>query len=108
MKTQLIRSLILSLAALGTLALASCQATSAASSSAPTSAISCAKCGTVFFKSPSTTAAAGGKGYVTLKSSSKMTCPDCDNKVIAWVKTGAFTEHVCKTCGGAMKHCSTH
>ena len=104
MKTQLVRSLLLGLTALGTLALASCQATSAA----PTSAISCAKCGTVYFKSPSTTAAAAGKGYVTLKSSSKMSCPDCDNKVVAWVKTGTFTEHTCKTCGGAMKHCASH
>jgi len=37
-----------------------------------------------------------------------MTCPDCENKVVAWVKGGSFTEHTCKTCGGAMKHCSSH
>ena len=43
MKTKLIRSALLSLAALGTLALVSCQATSAA----PTSTVACSKCGTV-------------------------------------------------------------
>jgi ribosomal protein S27E len=102
MKTLII---IASLAAASFLSSCSAPAPVAA---APTSAISCSKCGTVYFKSPSTTAAAGGKGYVVLKSSSKMTCPDCDNQVIAWVKTGAFTEHVCKTCGTTLKHCSSH
>jgi hypothetical protein len=75
---------------------------------APTSAITCSKCSTVYFKSPSVTSAPGDKGFVTLKSSSRMSCPDCENKVIAWAKHGEFTEHVCKTCGGAMKHCTSH
>jgi len=104
MKTQLVRSFLLGLAALGTLALASCQATSAA----PTSALTCSKCATVYFKSPSVTSAAGDKGFVTLKSSSKMNCPDCENRVIAWAKKGEFTQHTCKTCGGALSHCSSH
>ncbi len=104
MKTLLI---IASLAAASLLS--SCQAPASASASAvPTSAISCSKCGTVYFKSPSSTAAAGGKGYVVLKSSSKMTCPDCDNQVVAWAKTGSFTEHVCKTCGTTLRHCTSH
>lgn len=86
--------------------LTSCQAPASA---APTSAVSCTKCGTVYFKAPSLSASSpGGKGFVTLKSSSHMSCPDCENKVVAWVKTGTFTEHVCKTCGGAMKHCTSH
>ena len=104
MKTQLVRSLILSLAALGTLALASCQATSAA----PTSALACSKCHTVYFKSPSVSSAPGDKGFVTLKSSSSMNCADCENKVIAWAKKGEFTEHACKTCGGTLHHCTGH
>lgn len=85
--------------------LTSCQAPAGA---VPHSAITCNKCNTVYFKSPSVASAAGDKGFVTLKSSSSMTCPDCENKVIAWAKKGEFTEHTCKTCGGAMKHCSSH
>lgn len=102
MKTKLIRSLFLSLAAV---ALVSCQAPSSAS---PTSAVSCSKCGTVSFMAPSTPAGSWNKGFVTLKSSTRMTCPDCENKVIAWAKSGAFTEHTCKSCGGAMQHCKRH
>lgn len=101
MKTKLIRSIVLGLAAV---ALASCQAPP----STPSSAVSCSKCGTVSFKSPSTSSLSAGKGYITLKSSSHMTCPDCENKVVAWAKGGAFTEHTCKSCGGAMKHCTVH
>ena len=87
----------------------SCQAPS--HSSTPTSAVSCSKCGTVYFKAPATSGvgAAGMKGgFVTLKSASRMSCPDCENKVIAWVKTGTFTQHVCATCGGTMHHCTSH
>ena len=101
MKTKLIRSLFLGLAAV---ALASCQAPS----STPSSAVTCSKCGTVSFKAPHSPAGSWNKGFVTLKSSSHMTCPDCENKVVAWVKGGAFTEHTCKSCGGAMKHCTVH
>ncbi len=101
MKTKLIRSLFLGLAAV---ALVSCQAPS----STPTSAVACSKCGTVSFKTPTTSALSAGKGYITLTSASRMTCPDCENKIVAWSKGGAFTEHVCKSCGGAMKHCSHH
>ena len=86
----------------------SCQAPAHANMHTPNSAISCTKCGTVYFKSPTVTSAPGDKGFITLKSSSHMTCPDCDNKVVGWVKTGTFTQHVCKSCGGAMKHCTNH
>lgn len=106
MKTKLIRSTLLGIAALSTLALASCQAP--AKCHMPTSAITCSKCGTVSFMAPSTSALSGGKSYITLKSASRMDCPDCENKVVAWAKGGAFTEHTCKSCGGAMKHCTSH
>lgn len=99
---------LLMLATLGLAVLLSSCAAPATAASTPHSAITCSKCQTVYFKSPSTTAAAGDKGMVTLKSSSKMACADCENKAVAWTKTGTFTEHVCKTCGGAMKHCSMH
>lgn len=103
MKTKLIHSTILSLAAFATLLLASC-----AAPSTPTSAVSCNKCGTVYFKTPVTNANAGGKGFITLKPASRMDCADCENKVIAWVKTGSLTKHTCKTCGGTLQHCTSH
>jgi hypothetical protein len=102
MKTLL---LITSLAFAGLLS--SCQAPVHVSA-VPHSAITCTKCSTVYFKSPSVTSAPGDKGFVTLKSSSHMSCPTCDSKVIAWVKGDTFTDHTCKTCGGAMKHCAGH
>ena len=110
MNTKLIRSTLLGLSILGTLVLASCQAPS----STPTSAVTCSKCGTVSFMAPAPTSGSGGsnlvgsKGFVTLKSSSRMSCPDCENKIVAWTKGGTFTEHTCKSCGGAMKHCTNH
>jgi len=104
MKTKLINSTLLPLAAFATLLLASC----AAPSSTPTSAVSCNKCGTVYFKAPSTTSGSGGKGFVSLKPASRMDCADCENKVVAWVKTGSLTQHTCKTCGGTLQHCTSH
>ncbi|MDZ4405568.1 hypothetical protein [Prosthecobacter sp.] len=104
MKTKLIQSTLLSLAAFATLLLASC----AAPSSTPTSAVSCNKCGTVYFKAPSTSSGSGGKGFVSLKPASRMDCVDCENKVVAWVKTGSLTQHTCKTCGGTLQHCTSH
>lgn len=105
MKTKLLRSALLGLAALGTLALVSCQAPK---HHVPSSAVSCTKCATVYFKSPTVTSAPGDKGFVTLRSASSMNCPDCENKVVAWAKQGEFTQHVCKTCGGTMHHCTNH
>ena len=82
MKSKLIRTSLLGLAAIGTLVLASCQAPS----SAPTAAVSCDKCGTVHFKAPSTGYGPGSKGIVTLRDASRMSCPDCENQVIAMMK----------------------
>jgi len=87
--------------------LSSCSAPATVATT-PHSALTCSQCHTVYFKSPSVSSAAGDKGMVTLKPSSKMACAECENKAVAWVKSGTFTEHVCKTCGGAMKHCSMH
>lgn len=109
MKTKLIKSIFAGLMLTSTLALVSCQATTAGQAgSIPTSAVTCSKCHTVTFKSPSVTTAAGDKGFITLRTSSHMSCPDCETNLVAWAKKGEFTEHVCKTCGGAMHHCSTH
>lgn len=105
MKTKLIRSSLLGLAVLGTLVLASCQATP----TAPTSAVTCDKCGTVHFKA-AVPASAGstGKGLITLKDSSRMSCPDCESQVLAMLKSGVATKHVCKSCGGNLSHCTSH
>ncbi len=70
--------------------------------------MSCNKCCSVYFKAPSTSSSSGGKGFVSLKPASHTDCADCENKVAAWVKTGTFTEHTCKTYGGEMKHCTSH
>ena len=104
MKTKLIRTSLLGLAAIGTLLLASCQAPS----SAPTAAVSCDKCGTIHFKAPFTGYGPGNKGIVALRDASRMSCPDCENQVIAMLKTGSLTKHVCKSCGGALRHCTQH
>lgn len=109
MKTKLIRTTLLGLAALGTLALVSCQAP--AITHAPASAVSCSKCHTIHFNAPATggVGAAGAKGgIVTLRHADSMSCPDCENQVIAMLKTGSLTKHVCKTCGGTLHHCTQH
>jgi ribosomal protein S27E len=104
MKTKLIKSSLLALAAFATLLLASC----AAPSTTPTAAVSCDKCGTIHFKAPSSGYGPGNKGIVTLRDASRMSCPDCENQVIAMMKTGSLTKHVCKSCGGALRHCTQH
>lgn len=109
MKTKLIKSILTGILSVSALALVSCQATAAKSAGCcPTSAVTCSKCHTVTFKSPSVTSAPGDKGIITLHSSSHMSCPDCETKLIAWGKKGELPTHTCKTCGGTLHHCSTH
>ena len=107
MKTKLIKTTLLGLTAIGTLLLASCQAPS----STPTHAVSCDKCHTIHFKAPTTggVGAAGAKGgIVTLRDASRMSCPDCENKVVAMLKGGSITRHTCASCGGTLSHCKQH
>lgn len=109
MKTKLIRTSLLGLAALGTLLLASCQAPS----SGPTAAVHCDKCHTIHFMAPASgggaSGAAGSKGgVVTLRHADSMSCPDCENKVVAMMKSGSFTRHTCASCGGTLRHCTQH
>ena len=109
MKTKLLKPITTGLMALGALALVSCQATTSKHASCcPTSAVTCSKCHTVWFKSPTVTTAPGDKGIVTLHSASHMSCPDCENKAIAWAKKGELIEHTCKSCGGTLHHCKAH
>ena len=89
--------------------LTSCQAP--AQMHTPSSAVSCSKCHTIHFMAPVTggVGAAGAKGgIVTLRHADSMSCPDCENQVIAMLKTGSLTRHVCKTCGGTLHHCTSH
>ncbi|MBL9184044.1 MAG: hypothetical protein JNN17_18015 [Verrucomicrobiaceae bacterium] len=99
MKTLLLTSM-LGLAAL----LTSCQSPS----SIPTAAVSCDKCRTIHFQAPSSGYGPGNKGIVTLRDASRMDCPDCENQVIAMLKTGSLTKHVCSSCGGTLNHCKQH
>ncbi len=50
----------------------------------------------------------GPKGLVTLKHSDSMSCADCENQVVAMLKSGSLTTHACKTCGGTLHHCTGH
>jgi ribosomal protein S27E len=109
MKTKHIRTSLLGLAALGTLLLASCQAPS----SGPKAAVHCDKCHTIHFLAPTTggggVGGAGLKGgFVTLRHADSMSCPDCENKVVAMLKGGSITRHTCASCGGTLRHCSHH
>jgi len=36
-----------------------------------------------------------------------MECPDCENAVVHFFKTGKL-EHACSTCGGEFVHCTVH
>lgn len=36
-----------------------------------------------------------------------MKCPDCENAVVHFFKTGKL-EHACSTCGGELVHCKAH
>lgn len=113
MKTKLVRSTIFGISALGALLLASCQAPQR--HYVPSSGVGCTKCATVWFTAPGSFAGAGGsnpaggKGDLfALRSAASMTCPDCENNVIAILKTGSLTRHACASCGGTLYHCTRH
>ncbi len=97
MKTKIIRSVLLGLSILGTLALSSCQAPSG-----PSSAVACPKCQTVWVKA----GGSAGKGQpIAMKATGAMDCPDCANKATAMLKGLSMNTHTCKSCGGTMFHC---
>ncbi len=104
MKTKCLRTLPLGLATLGTLLLASCQAPT----STPTSALTCDKCTTIYFKAPTRSGPGGKEGLVTLRRAGTMSCPDCDNVAASWIKGGSLLKHTCKSCGGTLHHCLRH
>ncbi|MBE7496141.1 MAG: hypothetical protein HS117_14455 [Verrucomicrobiaceae bacterium] len=104
MKTKSIHTLILGIGTFGTMLLASCQAPP----SGPKTAVSCDKCHTIHYMAPSSGTNPGTKGIVTLRHASSMSCPDCENKVVALLKSGSVTRHSCASCGGTLHHCTQH
>jgi hypothetical protein len=113
MKIKLIRTTLLSICALGTLLLASCQAPQR--HYVPSSAVGCSKCATIWFNAPASYAGSGGSnpaggkgGLIALRSAGSMSCPDCQNNVIAILKSGSLTRHACASCGGKLYHCIKH
>lgn len=92
----------------GTLALTmvSCQSTGGTHETG--SAVTCDKCKTVWVKRPSNIGGAGkGGGVTTYRDNQAMKCPDCENAIATFVKTGQL-KHRCNHCGGTMTHCTAH
>jgi len=103
--TSLTKTLLLT----GILGLASlitsCQSTAVA---APTSAVTCDKCKTVWVKTPESVGpTCKSSTYTVLKSTKSMDCPDCESAVATFFKTGSL-KHTCSHCGGALTHCASH
>lgn len=49
----------------------------------------------------------GGRGVTTYHDARVMKCPERDNAIVAFVKTGQL-QHRCTHCGGTMTHCTVH
>lgn len=91
------------------LALASCQSGGVAaepSHDMPAMAARCDKCQVTWVK----TSYANGRtpGSIAYRDTQKMTCPDCEERMSNFFKTGQLTEHHCNACGGNMTPCATH
>ena len=89
------------------LTMVSCQSTGGTQDAG--SAVICDKCKTVWVNRPSNIGAAGkgGGGVTTYRDARVMKCPDCENAMATFVKTGQL-KHRCTRCGGTMTHCTSH
>lgn len=98
---------ILKGAALGlvVLTMASCQSTGNTAADGP--AVMCDKCKTVWVKRPQQTGISNKGGMISYRDEKVMQCPDCENAVVTFFKTGSLKHH-CSHCGGTMNHCTTH
>jgi ribosomal protein S27E len=72
----------------------------------PTSAITCNKCQTVWVQTPDGSGKPGS-GYYELRSTKKMVCPECQDAILTFLKTGKLRHH-CNICGGTLDHCTSH
>ncbi len=82
-----------------------------AQSSTAQSAVVCNGCKTVWVQHARKGTAGGGdaKGpFMAMTKAGHMKCPDCETRLEAYFKGQSKSTHVCKTCGGAMFHCTTH
>ncbi len=88
------------------LTMVSCQSTGGTQEAG--SAVMCDKCKTVWVKRPiDTFAGRKGGGVTTYRDAKAMKCPDCENAIVTFMKTGQL-KHRCSHCGGTMTHCTTH
>jgi len=89
------------------LTMTSCQTTGETTDAG--SAVMCDKCKTVWVKRPSNIGGVGqrGGGVTTYRDTQAMQCPECENAIATFVKTGQL-QHRCSHCGGTMTHCTTH
>ena len=68
-------------------------------------AMRCDKCQVTWVKSLYNADKHGGVAY---RDTQKMTCPDCEERMSNFFKTGKIVEHHCNACGGNMIACETH
>ncbi|MDZ4289138.1 MAG: hypothetical protein U0984_14325 [Prosthecobacter sp.] len=96
------KTLIKTFLLVGSLGVAGLMTSCQSSSSAPTGAVACPKCKTVWV----TSGASGGRGNpIALKATGAMDCPDCQNTATAMLKGLTTTSHTCKSCGTTLVHC---
>lgn len=75
----------------------------------PGKAVMCDKCKTVWV-SQATPVGGGtkaGPGFVVYRDVKSMECPECENAVVTFFKTGQL-KHRCSHCGGTLSHCESH
>jgi len=86
--------------------LSSCQ-TTGTTAAAPSEAVMCDKCKTVWVTKRENMGAPGRFQTTVLRSSEEMTCPDCELAIANFWKTGQM-KHSCSHCGGSLVHCTQH
>lgn len=69
----------------------------------PEAAVFCPKCKMVWVEMPDL----NDPYRLSTVSTEVMECPDCENAVVHFFKTGEL-EHACSTCGGELVHCTSH
>ncbi len=92
------------LAAAAALLISSCTSMRPQSGTTRVSGLTCDKCEAIWLP---TVAATGkpGSGYHTYRMSRKMVCPDCENIMATFMRTGKFS-HSCPSCGGQITRCT--
>ena len=105
MKTKIMDVLKAGLLAIVAAAITSCQTTSSDQTSGP--AVMCDKCQTVWVKRAQNIGTSNKGGTTIYRNEKVMQCPDCENAIVTFFKTGEL-KHRCTHCGGTMTHCTQH